>query len=225
MKKRNIVRNVSLVALSAVLVCGTAATFAGCGGKKDPYTLYVKIFCDAADAATNTEICNKWAEEYTKKLQADGTISAEQSIHVQFDNVAKSEDYFKELDNNFAQGAKNVADIIYMSPKYTRVWMETGRVMELSQYFSDEDYAETTKVWQNALSFYGYSRDGYNAETYQLGDALTYKEDGADGKGYYNANNVKTGIYALPKDYSNFSMGFNNRFFTEDMKKALTTSV
>ncbi len=223
MKKRNIVRNVSLVALSAVLACGTAAAFAGCGGGKDPYTLEVKIFCDAADAATNKEICEKWAENYTQKLRAEGKIGEDKTIKTTFDNIIDSETYFTELDNDFAQGAKHVADIIYMSPKYTRVWMETGRVMELSQYFTAEDYAETEKVWQNAVSFYGYSKAGYADGSYKLGDALTYNANGEEGPGYYNGNNVKTGLYALPKDYSNFSMGFNNKYFTEDMKKALTT--
>ena len=43
MKKRKLLRNVSLVALSALMVGGTAMAFTGCN-KKDPNVLDVFIF-------------------------------------------------------------------------------------------------------------------------------------------------------------------------------------
>ena len=69
MKKRKLLRNVSLVALSAVLVGGTAMAFTGCN-KKSPNVLDVFIFCSGADKATNQQIVDAAMEAF-KKEHAD----------------------------------------------------------------------------------------------------------------------------------------------------------
>ena len=73
MKQKRLVRNVGLVALSAVLVGGTALAFTACKGNSD-YTMSVNIFCSAADVVTNRAICEKWAEEWSEEhaVQLEG---------------------------------------------------------------------------------------------------------------------------------------------------------
>ena len=232
MKKGKLIRNVSLVALSAVMVCGTAVAFTGCKKGSAFNELRVKIFCDATDAATNEQICKNWAKDYTDTLHKRGLMDEDVEIKITFDYDPSSENYFTQLDKDFSSSQKTVADIIYMSPKYTRVWQKKGRVLEISQYLQTKDQEEyarnvanINRVWQNAISFYGYSDEGYSASprTYNLGDPLHYDMNGAKGAGFYNDNNVKVGLYAMPKDYSNFSMGFNAKYFTDALKEKYQT--
>ncbi len=63
MKQSKILKKVSLVALSAVMVSGVTLTAAGCGGGTtptgNPTTISVNIFCNKADEHTNRTICAK----------------------------------------------------------------------------------------------------------------------------------------------------------------------
>ena len=222
MKKSKILKSVSLVALSAVMVTGSVAALAGCKGKgSGTYEIRINIFCDATDAATNKKICLDWAEEYQQKCWENGTIPNGQKITITFDNNTDKNKYFEDLNNNFSRGASYVEDVIYMAPKYTQEWVRKNRIMDLSPYLQSEDAIENINgVWTNAISFFGYAND----DKYTLGDAVEYNANGANGAGWYTSEGVKTGLYAMPKDYSNFSMGFNNRYFSEALRYAYTNS-
>ena len=195
MNKRKLVRNVSLVALSAVMMCGTAAVFAGCGGGGGAYNLTVNIFCNDTDAATNRKICNDWAAEYTQKLQADGVIGEDQEITVTFRYNNNTDRYFDALMRNYSSG--KAADIVYLSPKYVKSWVQLGRVMDISGYIDPEDEDTISRlngIWNGSLGLYGYAgQKGNLAEGYMMGDALTYKT-AADGvkPGFYTEGGVTT---------------------------------
>ncbi len=241
MKKSKLVRNVSLVALSAVMACGTAFALAGCGGSKGSgtYELTVSIFCDVTDAATNTAICNRWAEEYTAKLRAAGEIPEGQSVKVTFTNEADRDTYFTQLDRNFLRN--KAADIIYVQPRSVKTWVKNKRIMDLTSFIKaseGDEYEENVQnikdIWPDVLAFYGYTTD---SEHYSLGDSIRFydvndtlengnKIESKDNVGFYTVDKTsptQVGVYGLPKDYSNFSMGFNARYFTDALKLAYMT--
>lgn len=211
MKKRRMLRNASLVALSTVMLAGAAAAFAGCGGSSAD-TLSVYIFCNDTDARTNEKICTDWAERYSQEIG--------QEVKVDFRYEALSDDYTTNLDNSFTEG--NPPDVFYMSPKSVRVWKNLGRVLDISPYIDASDKDKMNGIWQNALSFYGYT----DAAGYNRGDRISYQttEDGATENGFYTEDDKQVGLYGLPKDYSSFSMAYNAKFLSETMKKRLTTA-
>ncbi len=233
MNKRKLARNVSLVALSAVMVCGTAAAFAGCGGKDKTYTLTVNIFCNDSDAATNRKICDDWAARYTEQLKQSGEIKDDETkVNVDFQYDSNQENYFQALDRAFSGG--NAADIIYLSPKYVKAWSAQGRVLDISGFIdasNKEQVAQINGIWEDSLGLYGFAGEkGQPASGYQLGDRIHYYTSGeqVNGQavtepGFYTSSGIKTGLYGLPKDYSNFGMAYNAKFFTEDLKKEMTT--
>ncbi|MDE7158761.1 MAG: hypothetical protein K2N74_04220 [Clostridiales bacterium] len=212
-KKTRLMRNAGLVALSAVMACGAAVAFAGC--KNDTYTLTVDIFCGTSDEYTNSSIFDKWAKEYSEKL------GFEVDVEPNFSN--NKDDYFVELNRKFQSNA--AADVIYLSPKYVNTWAETGRVMDLSPYILKDTNLNTKasnvdaigKIWNDGFSYYGYKK---GSKTYVMGQSVGYDQ----GKDKFVAENGEEAeIYGLPKDYSNFAMGYNKKFFTNDLKKAYTT--
>ncbi len=211
MKKRRILRNASLVALSTVMLAGAAAAFAGCsGGSSDELSVF--IFCSATDAETNQKICNDWAKKYSEEIGKD--------IKIKFNYKASTTEYTRELDNEFTSG--NAPDVFYMSPKYVRLWKNLGRVLDISPYINASDKDKMNGIWQNALSFYGYT----DAAGYNRGDRISYKttSDGVSADGFYTEDNKQVGLYGLPKDYSSFSMAYNGKFLSDTMKKRLTTA-
>ncbi len=230
MKKRKLIRNVSLVALSAVMVCGTAVAFAGCG-KDTTYSLSVNIFCNDSDAATNREICNNWAARYSEQLHQSGDLPADQEITVNFDYNSVQETYFQALQRDYSGG--NAADIIYLSPKYVKSWVSLGRVMDISEFISsDEDIANVNGIWEDSLGLYGYAgdTDGNLAQGYMMGDRISYLKAGETPSGsttavtepgFYTTTGIKTGLYGLPKDYSNFGMAYNAKYFSKELKEQL----
>ena len=225
-------KTAGIVALSAVLACGAVGALAGCekggGGKGKPTgaanELTVNIFCNSADATTNQAICNEWAAKYNAK---NGT-----NIKVTLSNNTSKADYFDALRK--AWGTDTTADIIYLAPKYVRTYAERGNILDLSQYLStlkDFDGAsfteKTADVWQNGISYYGYIKG--KGDAYKMGRPI---EVSADGK-YVTATNEATngddkgtqvGLYGLPKDYSNFSTGYNRLFFSEALINAYTST-
>ena len=239
---KKLIRNVSVVALSAVMMAGTAAVFAGCGGGGNDatmsYQITVNIFCDPTDAATNEQICKAWEEEYNAKLHRTNAIPEDKNVEVKFTSQSSTESYFTELENQFVRG--KAADIIYVQPAKVRSWAERGRIMDLSAYINmsegsdyEENVANIKGLWQDCLSFYGYSPK----EGYTLGDTIQYYAQGdtltngttissKNAAGFYSVSNPElgtVGVYGLPKDYSNFTLGFNNRYFSDALKLAYMT--
>ena len=226
MKKKGL-KSAGIVGLSAVLACGALGALAGCGGGNDPgnnpgatgsplgdeNTLTVSIFCNAADAMTNQAICDEWAAEYGPTIG--------KTIKVDLQTNTSKGDYYDQLNKLWSTGA--TTDIIYLAPRYVRAYAERGNILDLSGYLDADQLALTSDVWQNGISYYGYIKgDVYN---YKMGRPITLK----DGK-FVTATNESTtgtsdegrevGLYGLPKDYSNFSTGYNRNFFTDALKTA-----
>ncbi len=212
--KKKFIRNVSLVALSAVMLGGTAVAFAGCGGNSD-YTLTASIFCNETDRKTNEEICNTWAASYTEKLRSEGVIDETTEIKVELTTESNTDTYFTQLRSDLAAGI--APDVFYVSPKYVKTWVKLGRVLDLTEYLSESSDL-LNDIWQDSLGFYAYSEDA----NYTQGERVVY--DAESGTFKTEAGGISCGLYALPKDYSNFGLGVNNVYFSEEMRKAYTTS-
>ena len=212
--KKKLLRNASLVALSAVMMCGTAFGLAGCGDKNSN-TISISMFCGVDDRVINEEACNTWAEEYTQKLIADGVWEdGHETIKIDFDSNSVTESYFSALSSQISSNSQ--PDIFYVSPKYVRVWSSYGRILDLSDYLtSDEDVQTLSSIWDDALAFYAYS----DAEGYQRGERIEF----SDGAWRGQQSGAEVGIYGLPKDFSSFGLSYNGAFFTDTIRTALTT--
>ncbi len=216
--KKKLLRNAGLVALSAVMAVGVAVGATACGGGEtisdsNPTQLSVYIYCNAADKDTNQRICDEWAAQYNKE---HGT-----NISAKVDNNLDKSDYYTQLANVW-QNPESASDIIYLAPKYVKAYVQKGRILDLTEYLDEDDYASVTSLWSNSINYYGYIK---GQTTYTMGQEIVYNANGANGAGYYTASgNEKVGLYALPKDYSNFSMGFNRLFFTDTLKQLYTTT-
>ena len=212
--KKKFIRNVSLVALSAVMLGGSAVAFAGCKGNSD-YTLTASIFCDETDRKTNEEICNTWAASYTEKLRAEGVIDENTTIEVELTTESNTDTYFQLLRNDLAAGI--APDVFYVSPKYVKTWVKLGRILDLTEYLT-ESSDMLNDIWQDGLSFYAYSED----PEYTQGERIVYDATSSSFK--TEAGGIGVGLYALPKDYSNFGLGVNNIYFSDALKEAYTTA-
>lgn len=217
--KRRWLKNVSLVALSAVMVSGVALTAAGCNGGgsgvSNPEEISVYIFCNEADEHTNNVICRKWEKEYEAKTG--------QPVKVDLKVNYSKDNYFTDIGQRLTGGRNNIQDVIYLSPKYVKSYVKKGNVMDLTDYLTTD--AEAVQniggIWSNALSYYGDS----TASSYSPGQQIEFRADGASGAGFYTVGGSdKVGIYGLPKDYSNFSMGYNKKYFSDAMKKMYETT-
>ncbi len=210
MKKKKLLKSASLIALSAVMMCGAAAAFAGCG--TNAYQIRVSMFCGDTDVDINRKNCEDWAEQYTKKLRENGTFTEDdKDVTVDFTYQTNTDAYFDQLKTQIASGSQ--PDVFYVSPKYVKAWSNANRILDLSTALAKD--AETlTDIWEDSLAFYSYSSN----ENYTSGDRIKF-----DGSKFVTVNdNVTVGIYGLPKDYSNFGLGFNEVFFTPEVRKALT---
>lgn len=230
---RKSIKSAGIVALSAVLACGALGALAGCnnGGGGNPLgdenTLTVSIFCNAADATTNQRICDAWAAEYSA---AHSEELGGKKIKVDLSNNTDKGEYFKQLNKDWSTDA--TADIIYLAPKYVRNYAENGNILDLSSYLTGDEYKKegkylTSDVWQNGISYYGYikgQRQSYKMgrpiEVNAAGEYVTATNESATG----NDKGTKVGLYGLPKDYSNFSTGYNRNFFSDTLKRAYTTT-
>lgn len=219
-------KSAGILALSAVLACGALGTLAGCGGGGDKPKgakdeLTVSIFCNAADATTNQKICDEWAAWYSEEYKDE---LGGMTIKVSLANNTDKGEYFKQLDKDWSTGS--TADVIYLAPRYVRAYAERNNILDLSSYLSAEDIALASGVWQNGISYYGYKVG--QRDSYKMGRAIEVK----DGKFVTATNEATTGddkgtevgLYGLPKDYSNFSTGYNRLFFTQELKDAYTST-
>ena len=210
MKKSKTLKKVSLVALSAVMVGGVALTSAACGkggGGGNPTTITVNIFCNDSDYHTNNTICQKWGETYSQKTGREVKVDLKV-------NPDKSE-YFELLRQAWST-PESVADVIYLSPKYVQSYAKAGYVMDLSDYLEEGAPDKIDGIWSNAIDYYGYDTTDNN---YTPGQKISYNANGSSGAGFYTqSGSKKVGLYGLPKDYSNFSMGYNRKYFTDGLK-------
>ncbi len=220
--KKKLFKSASVIALSAVMSCGAAAAFAGCGGGGtegggSTTTVSVSMFCSDNDRAMNEQNCNDWAAEYTKKLQADGTFTADQKIKIVFSYQSDPTTYFNGLANLVASNSQ--PDVFYVSPKYVKAWSNANKILDISDALAadSENLTGERGIWEDALALYGYSKDS----KYTSGDRITFNE--TTNKFETVKDGVEVGIYGLPKDYSNFGLGFNEVFFTDAVRTALTT--
>lgn len=212
--KKKLLRNASLVALSAVMVCGTAFGLAGCNNK-NTNTISISMFCGVDDRAINEAACNTWAEQYTQELIANGTWEeGHEPIKIDFSSDANTDSYFSTLMNQIASNSQ--PDVFYVSPKYVRTWSHIGRILDLSDYLA-EDNETLSDIWDDSLAFYAYSE----SDQYQRGERIEYDE--ATGTYVGQNSGAEVGIYGLPKDFSNFGLSYNAIFFTEEVREALTT--
>ncbi len=228
MKKRKLLRNVSLVALSALMVGGTAMAFTGCN-KKDPNVLDVFIFCSDADAATNQGIVDAAMAAFNKDYadilkNEDGT---QRTVTAKINNIADTAEYFRQLQQRLQNN--EASDVVYISPKYATSYAQQGYVLDLTDYLtgkkagmSAEASANANSIWGDALALYAtYTTQLDNGRTtHRNADEAVYDETNKVWKNGTGADAETLGIYGLPKDYSSFSMGYNRNFFTDNMKKA-----
>ena len=212
--KKKLLKSASLVALSAVMMCGAAVSFAGCGD--DSYTISISMFCGDSDTVVNQQNCDDWAKLYTQKLINDGVFSEEkgEAIKIKFSYQSNTESYFSTLSNQIASNSQ--PDVFYVSPKYVKLWSRLGKILDISSALA-EDYETLKDVWEDSIAFYAYSKDS----GYAQGDRIQYNTSTKRFETIKNGTPV--GIYALPKDYSNFGLGFNEVFFTPEVREALTT--
>ena len=228
MKKRKLLRNVSLVALSALMVGGTAMAFTGCN-KKDPNVLDVFIFCSDADKATNQQIVDAAMEAFNKEhadllKNKDGT---QRTVRAEINNIADTAEYFKQLQQRLQNN--EASDVVYISPKYATTYAQQGYVLDLTDYLtgktdgmSAEATANANEIWGDALALYATypETDSNNRTTYKNASEAVWNETDK----VWKDGDTTVGIYGLPKDYSSFSMGYNRNFFKHEFKKAYTTT-
>ena len=228
MKKRKLLRNVSLVALSALMVGGTAMAFTGCN-KKDPNVLDVFIFCSDADKATNQQIVDAamdaFNEEYADLLKnKDGT---QRTVRAEINNIADTAEYFKQLQQRLQNN--EASDVVYISPKYATTYAQQGYVLDLTEYLTGKTdgmsagaTANANEIWGDALALYATypETDSNNRTTYKNASEAVWNETDK----VWKDGDTTVGIYGLPKDYSSFSMGYNRNFFKNEFKKAYTTT-
>ena len=220
--KKKFLRNASLVALSAVLVGSSAVALAACGpgttggpiGSSD-YSIEVYIFCGAADQATNRAICNNWAEEYSA---AHAEELGGNKITVNFVPEPEQATYFAQLGEDIESG--DYADIIYLSPKNVISYAQLGHVLDLTSYIEADStlVEQVSSIWSKSLAFYSTTGSAFARRN---ATDITY--DQASGHFIDTANSQQAHIYGLPKDYSNFALGYNKNYFTDEMKAAYTT--
>ena len=227
MKKRKLLRNVSLVALSALMVGGTAMAFTGCN-KKDPNVLDVFIFCGDADKATNQQIVDAameaFNEEYADLLKnKDGT---QRTVRAEINNIADTAEYFKQLQQRLQNN--EASDVVYISPKYATTYAQQGYVLDLTDYLTGKTdgmsagaTANANEIWGDALALYATypETDSNNRTTYKNASEAVWNETDK----VWKDGDTTVGIYGLPKDYSSFSMGYNRNFFKGTLKQAYTT--
>ena len=208
-----------MVALSALMVGGTAMAFTGCN-KKDPNVLDVFIFCSDADKATNQQIVDAamdaFNEEYADLLKnKDGT---QRTVRAEINNIADTAEYFKQLQQRLQNN--EASDVVYISPKYATTYAQQGYVLDLTEYLTGKTdgmsagaTANANEIWGDALALYAtYPETANGRTTYKNASEAVWNETDK----VWKDGDTTVGIYGLPKDYSSFSMGYNRNFFKNE---------
>lgn len=203
------IKRLTVVALSALMAGTVATSLASCGTTTSSETITVYVFAGTDDQETNEDLVNQWAESYSKKLVANGTKEEGYQISTKCYFESDTTVYFDTLIK--AINAGSAYDIFYVSPKYVKAWSKKNRILELSQYIDTSSGTDPSKVFGQALGLYSY--DGTN-----IGDSVHY--DSASGKFINDVTGEETGVYAFPKDYSTFGLGYNANYFEDSDKKA-----
>ena len=212
MKRSKVLKRIGIVALSSVLAAGSLVAMTGCGGGDPATTITVKIYCNDSDKVVNEEIMNRWAKNYAEKEELGF------DINIDFTPNTKKGQYFTDLKNDAKNGVEGLPDLMYLAPKYVKRYAKMGYVMDLTPYLEDDDFTALGGVWNNAVSYYGY--DG--TDSYTLGQPISYD---ASKKSFATASGSAVQLYGLPKDYSNFSLGFNRQYFSKELVEAYQTTL
>ncbi len=201
---KKLLKRIALIAVTVALVCTACLSFAACGPKVSE-EISVYVFAGDDDKDTNRTLIENWAANYAKKLIASGEQAEGFTVKTNISFDSNTDTYFTTVRKKIAAG--NPPDIFYVSPKYVRGYAAKGTVLNLAEYVDFANF-NIADIWGAALGFYA-----YNAEHKEIGLPVTY----ANGK-FVNENGHEAGIYALPKDYSSFGLGYNARYFTEEYK-------
>lgn len=209
---KKVLKRLSVVALSALMVGGAVASFSGCGETDDTITVF--IFAGTDDQETNTDMIEDWAKEYSQKLIDQGLKEDGYVIPTKCTYMTDTNDYFTALKQSVVSGSAQ--DVFYVSPKYVKAWAKKGTVLDLSKYFDAKEMGvDPSGIYSQALGLYSY--DGTN-----LGDPVHY--DSASGTFINESTEKETAIYAFPKDYSTFGLGYNAVYFSDEYKTAYTST-
>ncbi len=206
---KKVFKRVSLLALSALMLGTAGVSFASCGGEDEVIDVFV--FAGTEDQETNTVLVENWAKKYAAKLVAEGKKEEGFEIKTNCTFQSDTTQYFASLANTLAAGT--APDVFYVSPKYVKAYSKVGYVLDLTDYIdfssTDSNY-DINKVFGASLGFYAY--DGQ-----VIGSEVHYD---TTQKKFINEEGRVAGLYALPKDYSSFGLGYNANFFTDAMKQA-----
>ncbi len=210
---KKVFKRASLIALSALMLGTSVASLASCG--KGDGVIDVYVFAGTEDQETNSDMIADWAAEYTERLkkQDPNKFGADFQVVTNCTFESDTTKYFQTLTNAIAAGS--ATDVFYVSPKYVKAWSRNGTILELSGLvdFKEEGMESyLSDVYPQALGLYGY--DGTT-----VGSPVSYR----DGK-FYNAKGNETNMYAFPKDYSTFGLGYNKVFFTDEYKAKYTST-
>jgi len=211
---KKFIKRASVVALSALMIGSAVASFSGCGTSAHAISVYV--FAGTEDQQTNTDMLNAWADSYNAKLKEKYGENTDKQVTVTPTFQSDTTKYFTTLNNQNAAGT--APDVFYVSPKYVKAWAKAGYVLDLTDYidFSTTDTYDINEVFGDAIGFYG-----YDSKNNVVGASISYN---STSKKFENDAGDAVGVYGLPKDYSSFGLGYNNNFFTDELKKAYESS-
>ena len=108
------------------------------------------------------------------------------------------------------------ADVIYLSPKNVISYAQRGNVLDLTSYIEADEtlIAQLESIWSKSLAFYA------TTGTQNVTD-IAFDEE--SGHFVDTSTDEQAHVFGLPKDYSNFTLGYNRNYFTDEMKAAYTT--
>lgn len=211
---KRILKRVSLIGMALALVFSLCLSAVGCG--RDSGEISVFIFCSDEDKATYQDLIDAWEVAYAQKLrEADpDKFGADFTIDVKFESKSDNGDYFDTLNSNLSAGIAH--DIFYVSPSNVQQYVANDYVLNLKDYIDFSKY-DVGDVWGDALALYAY-RDGQ-----RVIESVTY--DSSSNTFYETGTQNEVGLYALPKDYSSFSLTYNANFFSETLTKLYKTTM
>ena len=159
--KKQLLKIVSLSAVTFLTCLGAA----GCNGNSDDGKTVVKFFG-----------WGKAPEQRNFQIMVNAFMEDNPDVKVVYECVDPS-NYDTALQNRI----KSLPDVFYMADYSFNKWVNTGRLLDISSYVSEE---ERSKIWPVAINMYQ-----YDLETQTL------------GKG--------PGLYGLSKDLGPYSIVYN----------------